>query len=181
MEPTDRELLQRLAGSDRTALGPLMERHYQRLFRIAVSYLRDPDEALDAVQETFVKVYCHASRWDGRSEAGAWLARIAINEAIDRYRRRRTRVSSMEALASEPIPAAGEDPAAALARRENAERVTLALASLSDTQRAVFVLRHQEEMTLDEIGRVLGLRIGTVKSRLHRAVRHLRERLGGTR
>jgi RNA polymerase sigma-70 factor (ECF subfamily) len=181
MEPSDRELLQRLAGGDREALGPLMERHYRRLYRIVVSYVRDADEALDGVQETFVKAYCHASRWDGRSEVGAWLTRIAVNEAIDRYRRRRRRGASFVALAIEPIDHGGEDPASAVGRREDMERVGRALATLSDQQRAVFVLRHQEEMTLEEIGRVLGLRLGTVKSSLHRAVLHLRGRLGGTR
>lgn len=181
MEPSDRELLQRLAGGDREALAPLMEGHYRRLYRIVVSYLRDPDEALDGVQETFVKAYCHAGTWDGRSEPGAWLTRIAVNEAIDRYRRGKKRASSFSPLVSEPPGDGNDDPARALRRREDAERVGRALATLSERQRAVFVLRHQEEMTLDEIGRVLGLRLGTVKSCLHRAVHALRERLGGAR
>jgi len=179
MDPSDRELLQRLAGGDREALAPLMERHYRRLYRIVVSYVRDPEEALDGVQETFVKAYCHAARWDGQAEVGAWLTRIAVNEAIDRYRRRRRHAVSFEPLADNAPPARGDDPDRTLRRREDAERLDQALLTLPERQRAVFVLRHHEEMTLDEIGRTLGLRMGTVKSCLHRAVRHLRERLGG--
>ena len=84
MEPSDRELMARLAAGDRDALDPLMERHHRRLYRIALGYLRDPDLALDAVQETFVKAFQNASRWDARAEVAPWLVRIAVNQSIDR-------------------------------------------------------------------------------------------------
>jgi RNA polymerase sigma-70 factor (ECF subfamily) len=86
MEPSDRELMARLATGDRDALEPLMARHQRRLYRIALGYLRDPDLALDAVQETFVKAFQSAARWDGRAEVAPWLVRIAVNESIDQYR-----------------------------------------------------------------------------------------------
>ena len=73
MEPSDRDLMARLAAGDRDALAPLMERHHRRLYRIALSYLRRPDDALDAVQETFVKAFLHAARWDGAAEVAPWL------------------------------------------------------------------------------------------------------------
>src|ERR1043165_5703571 len=91
-EPSDRDLMGRLAAGDREALEPLMERHYQRLYRIALAYLRRPDDALDVVQETFVKAYTHAARWDGAAEVAPWLTRIAVNQAIDIYRRGRRRL-----------------------------------------------------------------------------------------
>ena len=74
--------MQRLARGDRDALGPLMERHHRRLFRIALSYLRDVDEAMDAVQETFVKAYQAAARWDPVSEVAPWLSRIAVCSSL---------------------------------------------------------------------------------------------------
>src|ERR1700687_5410228 len=72
-EPSDRDLMGRLSAGDREALDPLMDRHRGRLYRIALAYLRQPDDALDVVQETFVKAYIHAARWDGGSEVGPWL------------------------------------------------------------------------------------------------------------
>lgn len=176
MEPTDRELLRRVASGDREALAPLVERHYRRLYRIVLSYLRDPDEALDGVQEVFVKVCRHASRYDGSAEVGAWLTRITVNEAIDRHRRGRKRWTTFAPLDDTHAPAAPpmDRPDRALDRREDAERIAAALGTLPSKHRAVFVLRHQEEMTLDEIGRVLDLPVGTVKSCLHRAVHGLR-------
>ncbi|MBI3932115.1 MAG: sigma-70 family RNA polymerase sigma factor [Acidobacteria bacterium] len=185
MAPSDRDLLRRLAAGDREALGPLMERHYQRIYRIALSYLRDADEALDCTQETFVKAFRHAGRWDGASEAAPWLTRIAVNDAIDRYRKGKRRATS-----ESPLPEsdhderlAGEEPSPErrVLGREVSERIGQALRGLPEQQRAVFVLRHYDEMTLPEIADALGMSLGTVKSSLHRAVHRLRERLAGLR
>jgi RNA polymerase sigma-70 factor (ECF subfamily) len=185
MEPSDRDLMLRLAAGDKDALGPLMERHHRRLYRVAAGYVRDPDLALDVVQETFVRAYQNAGRWDRRAEVAPWLMRIAVNLSIDQYRRNRRR-----SAAEEPLPEG--DHAARLAvdeaapdrrvfGREVGERIQAALAGLPAKQRAVFVLRHCEEMTLEEIADSLGMNLGTVKSALHRAVRALRTRLEGVR
>lgn len=185
MDVPDRELMARLAAGDRDALEPLMERHYRRLFRIALSYLRETDAALDAVQETFVKAFQNARSWDGSSDVGPWLTRIAVNHAIDRYRRGKRR-----AQAEAPMPETDHDERLAVEEpsaerrvlgRELGERIGAALRTLPDTQRAVFVLRHYEEMKLEEIAGALGISLGTVKSSLHRAVRQLRVRLEGVR
>src|SRR5258708_3345539 len=97
-EPSDRDLMGRRAAGARAALSPLMERHPRRLYRIALAYLRRPDDALDVVQETFVKAFVHAGRWDGAAEVAPWLTRIAVNQAIDVYRRGRRRLGKEEAL-----------------------------------------------------------------------------------
>src|SRR3990172_9412680 len=96
---SDRELMARLGAGDKGALAPLMERHYRRLYRLALSYLRQPDDALDTVQEAFVKAWQNAARWDGSAEAGPWLSRIAINLSIDRWRRNRRRQATFTPLA----------------------------------------------------------------------------------
>jgi RNA polymerase sigma-70 factor (ECF subfamily) len=183
----DRELMARLAAGDRQALDPLMRRHYQRIYRIALGYLRNPDDALDAVQETFVKAFRSASRWDGRAEAGPWLTRIAVNHAIDRYRRERRRRASFSPLedagseAERQAAVPDPSPERRALGRELAERISAALRALPERQRAVFVLRHYEEMTLEQIACALDLRLGTVKSTLHRALQGLRLRLEGLR
>jgi RNA polymerase sigma-70 factor (ECF subfamily) len=176
--------MQRLARGDRDALGPLMERHHRRLFRIALSYLRDPDEAMDAVQETFVKAYQAAPRWDPVAEVAPWLSRIAVNHAIDCYRRRRRRRQTEEPLVADVEDhdarwkAAAPSPENEASGREIGKRIAAALKTLPEKQRAIFVLRHYDERTLPEIADVLGMSLGTVKSSLHRAIARLRDRLG---
>jgi RNA polymerase sigma-70 factor (ECF subfamily) len=173
----------RLAAGDRQALGPLMERHQRRLYRIAYAYLRDPDDALDAVQETFVKVFMGASRWDGSSDAGPWMSRIAVNQAIDRYRRRKLRRATYTPLEEgdhdQRIAATAPSPERAAVGKDLGERIAAALRGLPEKQRAVFVLRHYEDMSLEDIAQTLDLRLVTVKSTLHRAIQGLRERLAG--
>ena len=181
--PSDRDLMARLAGGDREALAPLMERHYPRLYRIALSYLRNPDDALDTVQETFVKAFQNAGRWDGSVEAGPWLSRVAINQSIDRWRRIRRRQATFTPLA--PGDHQGEladgapDPDARVHGRELRDRLAAALGRLPERQRAVVILRPYQEMTLEEVADTLGMRLGTVKSSLHRALGRLRTGLQG--
>jgi RNA polymerase sigma factor (sigma-70 family) len=182
VELSDGELLRLLAGGDRDALAPLMERHYRRLYRIALGYVRNADDALDVLQETFVKAFQNAHRWDGSAEVGRWLTRIAVNQSIDRYRRERRRRATYEPLGEgdHVAPATGEpSPERRLAGSEVAGRIDAALKGIPPRQRAVFVLRHYEEMSLEEISVTLGMRLGTVKSSLHRAIHGLRERLQG--
>jgi RNA polymerase sigma-70 factor, ECF subfamily len=173
-----------MAAGDRDALGPLMERHHGRVYRIAYSYLRNADDALDAVQETFVKAYQHAARWHPEAEVTPWLVRIAVNQSIDQYRRGRRRHANETPLEADGVVMqlpAGEIPADQRVQgREIGERIARAVRELPDTQRSVFVLRHYEDMSLEEIAQALGIQLGTVKSALHRALFRLRDRLGRT-
>jgi RNA polymerase sigma-70 factor (ECF subfamily) len=182
MECSDRELMARMAGGDQQALSDLMRRHHQRLFRVAQGYLRDADEAVEAVQETFVKAYRGAARWDGAAEVVPWLTRIAINESIDRYRRLRRRRAAELPLDPEDAhdgrwTAEGPSPERRVLGRELRERIDAALGALPERQRAIFVLRHYEGMELAEIAGTLDMRLGTVKSSLHRALERMRHAL----
>jgi RNA polymerase sigma-70 factor, ECF subfamily len=179
---TDRELMARLAGGDHGSLSELMRRHHQRLFRIAIGYVRNPEDALEVVQETFVKAYRGAARWDGAAEVAPWLTRIAINESIDRYRRARRRRATEEPLAPEDPHDSrwatnAPSPERRVLSRELRERIEAALGALPERQRAIFVLRHYQGMELAEIADVLDMRLGTVKSGLHRVLERLREML----
>ena len=177
-EADDRELMARLAAGERDALAPLMARHYRRLYRIALAYLRQPDDALDVVQEAFVKAYQNAERWDGAAEAGPWLARIAVNLSIDRWRRNKRRLQTFTPMPEGDHETALADtantPQRSLDGREARDRVRVALATLPERQRAVVTLRHYQELSLEEIAATLGMSLGTVKSTLHRALHRMR-------
>ncbi len=184
MECSDRELMVRMTEGDQESLSELMRRHHQRLFRLALGYLRDADDALEVVQASFVKAYRGAARWDRASEVAPWLTRIAINESIDRYRRARRRRAMEEPLTPEDAhdgrwTAEGPSPERRVLGRELREHIDTALGALPERQRAIFVLRHYQGMELAEIAGALDMRLGTVKSGLHRALERLRELLAG--
>ena len=178
----DREIMARLAAGDREALAPLMELHYRRLYRIALAYLRQREDALDVVQEAFVRAFQAAPRWDGAA-AGPWLSRITVNLAIDRWRRNRRRADTFTPLAEDDHTASLADkspaPDGRLHAREVGERLQAALGRLPERQRAVVVLRHYQELSLEEIAQALGMSLGTVKSSLHRALQRMRLSLAG--
>jgi RNA polymerase sigma-70 factor (ECF subfamily) len=137
------------------------------------------------VQEAFVKAFQSASRWDGSAEAGPWLARIAVNLSIDRWRRARRRAQTFTPLVEDDRAAHLADlspsPDRRVEGREAGERVAAALRALPERQRAVVVLRHYQDMSLEEISGALGMSLGTVKSSLHRALGRMRTSLAGGR
>lgn len=180
-ETDDSEVMARLAAGEREALEPLMQRHYRRLYRIALAYVRQPDDALDVVQEAFVKAYRNADRWDGRAEAGAWLARITVNLSIDRWRRNKRRLQTFTPMPEgdheRAVADEGASPQRHLDGREARERAAALLERLPEKQRLVLTLRHCQDMSLEEIAATLEMSLGTVKSTLHRALHGLRARL----
>lgn len=178
---SDRDLMARLAAGDRDAMAPLVERHYRRLYRIALGYLREREDSLDVVQEAFVKVFQAAPRWDGSADAGPWLSRVTVNLSIDRWRRNKRRGQTFSPLLEGDHIDALKDtrpaPDRGLLHRDAGSKVEHALRALPERQRAVVVLRHYQELSLEEIAATLGISLGTVKSSLHRALHRMRETL----
>jgi RNA polymerase sigma-70 factor, ECF subfamily len=163
----------------------LMMREQRRIYLLCLRLLRNSDEAGSAAQDTFVKAFRTLQRSDGRGirEPSAWLTRVAVNVCIDQINSARwmfwkRRISGDdEQTLLELMPAAGMNQEEALIRREKLKKLNQALCKLSSRQRLVFVMRHDEGRSLNEIAEVLGLDEGTVKAHMARAVRKLREEL----
>lgn len=181
----DALLLARLREGDEASLSVLMVRHERRLYGIAYGYLRNSEDALEVVQDAFVKLFQQAERIDARAEVGAWLTRVAINAAIDRYRqkkRRGTREVGVETEDLQHIPARHERSALDNLHTEESRRaIERGLLVLNERQRAVVTLRHFSDLSLDEIASTLGVRLGTVKSSLNRALARMKTVMGEAR
>lgn len=164
-ERTDRELLQGVRNGSDAAAEALVERHWGRAYRIAYGILGDAHAAEDVTQEAMLSLLANIGRFDARRAFEPWLHRIVSNRALDwlRGRNRRAEVAPLMAPAS---PEPSSDPA-----------LTAALASLPLEQRTVVVLRHLGGYGTNEIARMLGLRRGTVGSRLRRGLDQLRLRM----
>ncbi|HUI21556.1 MAG TPA: RNA polymerase sigma factor [Methylocella sp.] len=181
----DIELARRACDRDEAAVRAIMERHNRRLYRIARSILRNDCEAEDAVQDAYVKAFTHLGGFRGESTLSTWLARITMNEALGRLRRQRPveNLEAFEAQRSEaeiikfPQMAAYGDPERTMAQREILQLVERATDNLPEAFRIVFMMRVIEGMSTEETASLLNLQPETVKTRLHRARRFVRDEL----
>ena len=181
----DAELVRRALARDGMVFRAIMKQHNRRLYRIARSILRDDSEAEDAVQEAYVNAFAHLEAFRGNSSLATWLSRITMNEALGRLRRKRKTVD-LEAFKGQrteaeiiqfPQTATSNDPERTMAQREILQLVERAIENLPEIFRIVFVTRVIEGMSVEETADLLGLKAKTVKTRLHRARRLVREQL----
>ena len=169
-EATDAELLRKAATGDGAAFHALVDRHAQRMYRIAVSLVGNAADAEDVLQEAFAGAYKGLSGFEGRAAVKTWLTRILYMQAA-KWRRDRLgkRMGSIDTV--EPSVAGSSDGV------EIRIDLQAALLLLSPEHREVLMLREFEGMAYEEMAEVLDLPRGTIESRLHRARNELREKL----
>lgn len=177
---TDEAQLITLAqNGDTRAFGQLVQRHQDRLYTAVAHFVGCTTEAEDIVQEAFVQAYHKIGSFRQDSAFFTWLYRIAFNRAISR-RRRVKPVSSLDERRQRGI-AEPEDvcetPTEAAIRQERVGQVRAALAKLCDEHRAVLVLRELQGHAYETVAEILGVPVGTVRSRLHRARAEMRRQL----
>ncbi|MBI1353094.1 MAG: sigma-70 family RNA polymerase sigma factor [Acidobacteria bacterium] len=167
-------LARRAREGDLNAFDRLMQLHERRVFRTATLLLGGAQDADDAVQETFLRLFRNLKSFDAERAFEPWLYRIAVNVCRDLARRRRWRQwVSLDGWLS----GGGPEPAAAGGDPRTAE-IAAALARLSERERAAVVLREVEGLSAAEAGRVLGISEGTVRAHASRGRARLREWLG---
>jgi RNA polymerase sigma-70 factor, ECF subfamily len=161
-----------------------MAQEQRRIYLLCLRFLQNGDEADSAVQDVFVKAFQIMHRSDRIiREPEKWLTRVAVNACMDRlnskrwifWRRRIDRDD--EKILLQFVPSPGMNQEEALIESEKMRKLRQALKRLSARQRLIFIMRHDEGRSFDEIGDILGLDIGTVKSHMARAVSKLREEL----
>jgi RNA polymerase sigma-70 factor (ECF subfamily) len=185
-EPNEAELVAHARQKDGAAITLIIRQQNQRLYRIARSILRDDFEAEDALQEAYIRAFTSLDSFRGESRLGTWLARIVMNEALGRLRRRKpsvdfdtfakTHEGSAEIIR---FPAANPDldPETTMAQREIRALLESAIDALPEAFRTVLVARLIEGMSIEETAELFGIRPETVKTRLHRARRLLKEEM----
>jgi len=161
---------------------PLVQAHQQRIYRVLLGMVRDPDAAETLTQECFLKAYQKRASFRGEANVGVWLLKIAVNLARDHRRSRlrefwdRLRSSSAEVTElGQSLADPQASPERVILEREEVAGVWAAVRTLSAQQRVVFVLRFVEEMSLEEIAEATSLKLGTVKTHLFRAVHAVRQ------
>jgi len=167
-----RELVRRAIEGDHDAFSSLVDASIDRLYAVATLILRDPDRAQDAVQEALMSAWKDVRALRDPDAWDAWLHRITVWACYKAARKDRRRNQVELKLVPDPERATTSDTASALADRDLVER---RLNDLPIDHRAVIVLRFYLDLPLDEVGDILDIPVGTVKSRLHRALASLRQ------
>lgn len=169
------ELLTRVVSGDREAFDAVMRIHQDRVFSVCLRILGDRERALDATQDTFLTVFRKAGQFQGRSAVGTWIYRIAVNTCYDQLRRAQRRPAAPLPDHVEPSDPTAEEALESAALRPEIE---VALAQLPGDFRNAVVLSDLEGMSLPDVAEILGVPIGTVKSRVFRGRRLLAKHLG---
>jgi len=181
--PNEAALLRRARSGDVEAFGLLVEEHQDYVFNVVYHLVGNDRDAEDIAQEVFLRAYSHLAGFEGRARFSTWLYGIALNCVRSMWRRRRSRSSSsLDGGADEEAgridPAAdGDGPEETALRGERVALVRQAIAALDEEMKEVIVLRDVQGLTYDEIAEALGVALGTVKSRIHRARAALKDTL----
>jgi len=176
----DEQLVRRYLDGDRDAFTTLVERHEARLYNVCLRILGSPEDAHDATQDAFLTVLRKLDQFRGDAAFTTWMHRVAVNACYDLLRKRKRQpmlrmVTDDEADRTDDLGPPVSDPADAVAGEIDVVR---ALAHVAEDFRVVLVLADVEDLPYDEIARVLGVPIGTVKSRVHRGRIALARALG---
>jgi RNA polymerase sigma-70 factor (ECF subfamily) len=184
LKEEDKELIVLAQKGDEKAYRTLLTKYERAVFNICLKMVRNREEARDLSQEAFMKVFSMLDRYNPAYAFSNWLFKITSNLCIDSMRKRRVDTLPMD----EPIQSSkgeferqyaspGDTPDKTLAKKERMTLLATAIDSLPDHYRIMIVLRHQQDLSYEEIAETLDVPLGTVKARIHRAREMLKSRL----
>lgn len=170
----DRQAIEACRQGEREAFDRLVERYQRDVYRLCYRYVNNHQDANDMAQEAFLKAYRALSRFRGDSAFSTWLYRIAVNTCLNFRSARRLPQEEL----SEHLADATAGVADRLQEDERSAQVRDAVAQLPEKQRATLILKIYHDLTHEEVARVLGASVGTVKANLFHALGNLRKRMG---
>lgn len=177
-DPNDRELILRLQQGSLDALGELYDRFRQMVYRTALAITGDPEAANDLLQDVFLRLYRFAERIDAQRPIEPWLYRMTANLSYTWVKRRNRWVRPLEDLADWLAGSSRNSPQETAEKHDDWQLIQQAIGGLPLPQRVVVVLYYLNDLSLQEISDILGVPVGTVKSRLHYGRNSLKRSLG---
>jgi len=178
---TDEQLVRKSQQDDERAFGELVSRYESKVYSLALKMVRNPEDAEDVLQDTFLRAYRGIKSFKGNSTFSTWIYRITANSALMRLRKRQLPTVSIDDADEREAPINIADwapgPVEQILNQETQAAMTEAIEALPPEFRQVFVLRDIEELSNAEVAEILDLSVAAVKSRLHRARLKVRNRL----
>ena len=186
---SDENLVENALKGDENAFSEIYERFRRLIYSTAYRFIQNAEEARDATQEIFIKLFRSLPNWDSdKSKLSIWIYRIAVNHATDCWRSRRYRaMSPLDEGAAEQIllehamDGGARSPFSEMEYKEKIALVRRCIDSLPDLQKRIFILRYFQDLKLVEIAEVEKCNLGTIKSSLSRATKTVQRSLGISR
>lgn len=185
MQPNEQILVDRFCGGDNSAFHELVGQHKKKIYYLAYDITGNHQEAEDISQEVFIKMFRSLKKFRRDAKMSSWLYQITVNASIDSLRKKSSKpkrsIDEFDQLnIQEGIASSGShnfDPVISTESTQIQNHISQALQKISPKERTVFVMRHYNDLKLNEIAEVLNITVGTVKSLLFRAIKKLRKEL----
>ena len=171
----DAALVKAFRAGRREAFDVIVARHQRQVYQLCYRFVGNHEDAADLAQDVFVRAFKGLARFKGDASLSTWLYRVGVNACLNRVAVKRPATESIEAAA--PMDSRAETPLQAVLRSERAEQVRRAIERLPPKQRAALVLRVYQDLSHEEIARVLGSTVGAVKTSFFHALNNLRRLL----
>ncbi len=171
----DATLVARCVGGERTAFDVLVERHQRAVYQLCYRFVRNHEDAADLAQDVFIRAFKGLGNFKGDAQFTTWLYRVGVNVCLNRLALKRPETEELEP--ARHIDERAEDPFQAVVRGERAATVRRAIAQLPPKQRAAVLLRVYQDLSHEEIARVLGSTVGAVKANFFHALGNLKRLL----
>jgi len=182
----DLKTIKRCKRGEEAAFAEILTRYRGAIYNLCYRMTRNGEDARDLAQEVFIKVFSLLDRFDESYAFSSWLFRIATNHCIDHLRRNRLKFLSLDGAVGKDgeeyelqFPGNEPEPDTVLQRKEAMEKIEEVVADLPPHYRAIILLRHDQQLSYDEIAETLQMPLGTVKARIHRARNLLQQMLKG--
>ena len=178
----EREWIARAKRGDEASFEALLSSCKEKAYNVAYRYLRNEDDAMDALQESFIKIYRHLNQFNEQSRFDTWVYRIVVNTCSDMLRRTKNKAlrealykheEQRDAIAA--IPDAGAGPGEVLEQKEESAYIISCLEKVGSDHKEILILRDIQGFSYEEIAKIQDCSLGTVKSRLSRARNRLKE------
>ncbi len=172
----DLKTIRRCKRGEEAAFAEILARYRGAIYNLCYRMTRNAEDARDLGQEVFIKVFSLLDRFDEEYAFSSWLFRIATNHCIDHLRRNRLKFLSLDGGLNKDgeefemqLPDSGPEPDVVLQRKEALVRLEEVIGELPPHYKVITILRHDQELSYEEIAEILHLPLGTVKARIHRA------------
>ncbi len=180
----DLKTIRRCKRGEEAAFAEILKRYRGPIYNLCYRMSRNAEDARDLAQEVFIKVFSLLDRFDESYAFSSWLFRIATNHCIDHLRRNRLRFLSLDGGVGQDgeeyelqLPDSGPGPDTVLQRKEALARLDEVIGDLPPHYRVITLLRHDQQLSYEEIAETLSLPLGTVKARIHRARQQIQQML----